>query len=246
MKYLDGKFHSRKQIGAYLNSQKFNGVYFEPFCGGLWITEQVKADVKIISDANKPLIIMYEAIQSGWEPPDIVTEEEYQIISEGRDLIDDPIIAFIGIACSFGGKWFGGYARGNLASGKRHNYAKESKTSLLKQFQSLKDVSFLFGDYMAVYENIRDTLEPGCLIYCDPPYVNTTQYGAIPRLDPHIFWNTMREWSIDHKVFISEYIAPPDFECVLEFPVRLSVRSKEGCAVRTEKLFRWKGQTCLY
>ena len=50
-------------------------------------------------------------------------------------------------------------------------------------------------------------------------------------------WQTVREWSEDNAVFVSEYAAPPDFVCVAE-------RAKPSCLAgghrqspRTERLF---------
>ena len=78
------------------------------------------------------------------------------------------------------------------------------------------------------------------LVYCDPPYQHpTTGYDAEP-FDHAAFWQTMREWSKDNAVFVSEYNAPPDFVCVAE-------RAKPSCLAgghkqspRTERLFHFR------
>ena len=71
---------------------------------------QEMSGVRCASDVNRPLITMYKALQDGWIPPSTVTEEMYAEYKGIQDA-EDPLTAFIGIGCSFSGKWFGGYAR---------------------------------------------------------------------------------------------------------------------------------------
>ena len=53
---------------------------------------------------------MWQGLQSGWTPPDVITKEEYKYIREHKD--ENPALTgFVGFGCSFGGKWFGGLAR---------------------------------------------------------------------------------------------------------------------------------------
>ena len=66
---------------------------------------------------------MLNAVKHGYDLPESVSEQEYKYIREHKD--DDPALAgFVGFGCSFGGKWFGGYARDNRTS---RNYASVSK-----------------------------------------------------------------------------------------------------------------------
>lgn len=74
------------------------------------------------------------------------------------------------------------------------------------------------------------------LIYCDPPYVDTTKYST-GKFNTNHFWETVREWSQNNIVFVSEYKAPDDFTAVWQKEIKLAVRSKDGCEPRTEKLF---------
>jgi DNA adenine methylase len=75
----------------------------------------------------------------------------------------------------------------------------------------------------------------GMCIYCDPPYKNTTNYGA--KFDSEKFWNVMRKWSEHNDVFVSEYEAPDDFECVFEIPKRVTM-SHDKNVVKFERLFK--------
>jgi DNA adenine methylase len=235
MRYLGGKSKIRKQIAAFLESlRKPNQVYFEPFVGGGWVLQEMSGD-RIASDGNKALIAMYQALQDGWVPPEFVSEEEYKQIKHTYDE-SSPMLAFCGFGCSFAGRWFGGYAR---APGKDY-FAATSKRSLLKQLPLIKDVEFVQGLY-------NEHSPEGMLIYCDPPYSNTTQYGAFSGFDHVAFWEKMREWSLNNTVVISEYVAPDDFVCVKEMTSQmgLSVGDKNNRPKRIEKLFMHKSQAGL-
>lgn len=75
---------------------------------------------------------------------------------------------------------------------------------------------------------------------CDPPYKGTTLYktGAF---DHDKFWQWCRDMSKKNKVFISEYNAPIDFECIWQGEVKTNFASKRGKATHkaVEKLFKF-------
>ncbi len=229
MQYFGGKAKIAKYIVPYLESvRKENQLYLEPFMGGCNIVSKM-AGKREAYDFNQYLVEMYKGVQSGYELPDVLNEERYKYIKENKDE-DKVLTGFVGFGCSFAGKWFGGYARNK----QNNNYCKASKNSLLRKMETMKDVKFGFADYK--------TLNPkGCLIYCDPPYANTTKYTGVPSFDSGEFWNMMRKWSRDNDVFISEYEAPEDFVSVLDIPTKTSIRDKD-CNVcsRVEKLFTYK------
>jgi len=228
MQYLGGKSRTRNQIAAYLNRiRKPNQPYWEPFTGAGWVLEKVKGGPVYASDANPYLVKLWRAVQSGWTPPDVVTEADYQRAKAGEMTI--PETAFIGFGCSFGGKWFDGYARGCLP-----NYAKTAVNSLLSKANRLDNVHFFCADFLECYVPAY-----GCLIYCDPPYENTTAYGAVPPFDSAKFWQRVR-WleGHGHTVIVSEYQAPTDFACVLEIPTKTDLHTTNGKGRRVERLFR--------
>lgn len=232
MQYLGGKSRTYKQICAFLESiRKPNQPFVEPFCGACWVTQGMSG-ARYAADANKALITMWKSLQKGWEPPEFVSEEEYTNCKQTQDL-DNPITCFIGIGCSFSGKWFGGYAR----SGER-NYAGNARNSLIKKQKLLSTVRFSHKSYQDV--NVK-----GCLIYCDPPYVGTTTYNGTDSFDSDDFWQTMRKWSKDNTVVISEYSAPTEFVCVLEIATKTDMHTKSGKESRTEKLFMHESQAHL-
>ena len=227
MQYLGGKSKIRKQVATFLEAMRQpKQEYLEPFVGGGWVLQEMTG-VRYASDGNIALIAMYKALQLGWEPPVFVSEEDYNNIKMIND-VENPMTAFCGVGCSFGGKWFGGYARY-----KTRNYAAESRRNILKQLPLIKDVIFSSCDY-------RQHSPENMLVYCDPPYESTTSYGAFDGFDHSAFWETMRQWSENNTVVISEYSAPDDFICMAEFSSRMGLTTNKKRPVRQEKLFMRK------
>ncbi len=172
------------------------------------------------------MIELLNGVKNGYNLPEQISEEEYKYIREHKD--EDKVLSgFVGFGCSFGGKWFGGYARNKTGT----NYALQSKKSLLKDMNSLMDADFICKDYRDV------ELPRGCVVYADPPYDNTTGYGK-EKFNSGKFWEYMRKISKEHIVFISEQTAPDDFVSIWEKPFTrtLDVNKNNQFKV-TEKLF---------
>jgi DNA adenine methylase len=227
MKFLGGKSRIGYSIANYINllHQERGQEVLEPFCGGLNVTRHIKGP-RIASDVHITLILLYQAMQQGWEPPDTVSEGQYAYYKDFGNP-SDPMTAFIGYGCSFSGKWFGGYARGD-----GRNFADEARRSLLSKMTTCKDATFEFNNYKYLTPKNK-------LIYCDPPYADTTEYQQ--PFNNEEFWEIMRVWSRDNTVLISEYKAPEDFVCIMDFPTYQSVSKEKERPLVTEKLFVMKG-----
>ena len=160
----------------------------------------------------------------------ICEREFYTEIRLNKNKFSKELVCFVGFLCSFGGKWFGGYA----SNSKNDNYAERGAKSLLKQVQNLKEVEFTDANY-------QDFIIPSnSIIYCDPPYANTTQYKD--KFDSVKFWEWCRnKYKEGHEIFISEYSAPDDFECLIQIPISTKL-NKNKDQPRIEKLFQPKGQ----
>lgn len=198
MQYLGGKSRVCKALAAVVNTARGPREFWDPFCGGLSMSVALGGR-GLISDANVALVSLYQAIATGWDPPEHVTEAEYQA---ARVLPDtDPRKAFCGFGCSFGGKWFAGYAR----QAKGYNYAKGARTALLKQIPALlaRGCRFLCVDFLDV-----EPRPTSSVLYLDPPYLGTTGYGAIGRFDHERFCSRVAGWSRFTDVFVSEYHLP--------------------------------------
>lgn len=230
MQYFGGKQRIAADLAAFIQPHVDQAsAYYEPFVGGASVCARICHPQRIASDANKALIEMWLALQRGWLPPSMISEEDYHRIKDTDDP-DDPLTAFAGFGCSFAGKWFGGYAR----SGNR-NYALNAANSIKVKLSGLVGVEFRAAEFQFLRP------EPGSVVYCDPPYQGTTGYGAVGDFDWEAFWQWSRSLS-SHGVtiLISEYIAPPGFAVVWEAETKTDIRDRHGLRLpRTERLFRW-------
>ena len=197
--------------------------WVEPFVGGANMIDKVEGK-RIGADLNEYLIKALRLIRD--EPtaiPDLITEDDYQKAKDEMKL--DGLTGFIGFAMSFGGKWFGGYRR-DVAGTKgcienMKTQTRRSKQNAIEQSKKLKGVGFVNSDYRSL------DLPPNSLIYCDPPYEGTTKYkDGFNHAD---FWQWCRDKASEgHTVFVSEYNAPEDFECIWEMEVNTTISKQQG------------------
>lgn len=213
MKYMGGKNKISKYIAEFIknlvNKDMVDG-YLEPFCGSLAITVHMTDYKKVIASDNHPdLIKLWKSVQQNkFRPPKTLTEDKWNKIKNYKS--PSALKAFVGFGCSFGGKFFGGYAQ-KYTNGKKEDFLKAATNSINKIKLKITDVKFYKKDYKKW--NPRNML-----IYCDPPYmkinfpvnyrITTKKYTEF---DNKEFWNVMRKWSKTNLVFISEQHAPADF-----------------------------------
>lgn len=229
MKYVGSKRRLAKHILTHFERIRKQHVwYVEPFVGGGNIIDKVSGK-RIGCDLDPYVVCLLEAVSQGWEPPENVSEDTYYAAKSSLEIT--PFIAFVGYCCSFGGKWFGGYARGNKSTGEPRNYAAEAKRNLEKQAVNLVGVKFECNDYRNL------SIPEKSLIYCDPPYKGTTGYSC-GVFDSESFWDWCRvKYSEGHSVLVSEYTAPEDFCNIMEVPIHSSLTKNTGSKQGVEKLF---------
>ena len=225
MRYVGGKYRFSKIICEYL--LPYVGlVYIEPFVGSGAVLVNVPNIKRIANDSHPYLISLLTAVSYGWLPPIVVSESLYKSCRDNPEQHAPELVGFVGFACSFAAKWFGGFARGGT-----RNYALEGYKNLAAQAPLLKGVSFFCGSYLEL-----DIPESPSLIYCDPPYRNTQGYGE--PFDSDVFWEWCRVLSTNgHILFISEYSAPSDIPCIWEKTRAASLDRNTGGKISTEKLF---------
>lgn len=246
MKYMGSKSRIAKYIVPII--QKYiddNNVekYIEPFVGGANVIDKIKCKEKYGSDKNKYLIALLKRVQNNGSLYDEVPKPLYDKAREcfnhgDTSDFEDWEIGNIGFIASFNGRWFdGGYAKTGYEktkSGLRlRNYYHEAKNNILAQAPNLKNIKFSVQDYKKAIDLSSDF---GFVIYCDPPYKDTKQYKNATKFDYEDFWQTMREWSKNNIVIISEQTAPDDFICIWEQEVNRSIKAKDK-RTATEKLF---------
>jgi DNA adenine methylase len=203
MRYVGSKNRLAKDLLKFIQPE-IKEVYIEAFVGGANLIDKIKAPIKIGIDNNKYLIAMWQALQQGWLPPLEISESEYYSVRDNFNLYPDYYIGLVGFCATFGSKWFGGYGRG-FKNDKitPRNDSNEAIRNILKQVPNILDIEFICCDY-AEYNYPENAV-----IYCDPPYSNTTKFKA--PFDSNKFWDWCRSIKNTSTLFISEYWAPDDF-----------------------------------
>ena len=218
-------------INQYITDNNIT-TYVEPFVGGANMIEHVKCENKYGLDSNKYLISFLKAIQSGWNPLKEITmtKDFYNEVKNNQDKYAPHIVALVGLCATYNAKWFGGYAGiVHTKIGTERNYYNEAVRNALSQKESIVDVKFACGDYSTIGDKLSNAL-----LYCDPPYADTTKYKD--DFDHDIFWNWIRDRARNNIVLVSEYSAPEDIKCIWskELTTTLDKNSRQHAV---EKLF---------
>ena len=172
MRYMGSKNRLSKELVPIINSYITTGTkgYIEPFVGGANIIDKINCDNKFGFDIHKELIALLNYIKHNPEKiPDVIYEDEYKNVKTNKEKYEDWYVGLVGFCASFGAKYFGGYARDSKddTTGK---WSRDAIKNLLKQQPNLKDITFECKDFRDI-SGIN-----GYVIYCDPPYRNTTKY----------------------------------------------------------------------
>ena len=238
MKYMGSKNRIAKHIlPIILKDRKENQYYVEPFVGGANMIDKVDRN-RIGADSNEYLIAMWQGLQENKSRPYLIEKELY---NKARDFFnkseystfDKFMIGWIGWMGSYNGRFFDGGYSGHLV-GKR-DYITEQIRNTEAQISKIKEVHFVYSSY--------DKLEipNNSIIYCDIPYKDTKQYASSKNFNYDNFWNWCRDMGKKgHQVFVSEYIAPDDFECIWEMEVTNSMNTTKTYKP-VEKLFKYRG-----
>jgi DNA adenine methylase len=229
MKYMGSKNRIARHILPIILKDRREGQwYVEPFVGGANMIDKVAGN-RLGSDTDMYLIRAIESIRdSVHELPKDNGEFTEDMYSDLRKSDNYKHKGYAGFALSYSGKWLGGWCRDG--AGKR-DYVKESYRNAVNQSPNLQGLFLMTADYRTI------DIPENCIIYCDPPYANTTSYKG-GDFDHDIFWQWCREKAKEgHTIFVSEYNAPDDFTCVWEKEVNSSLTKNTGAKKATEKLF---------
>jgi DNA adenine methylase len=206
--------------------------YLEPFCGALGVfrhMSQYGYRKCIGSDLQPDIIRLWKAVKTGTlRLPGSVSKDQYK----ARCLSKRPsaLRAALGFGLGYRGVFCSGFDNGSSTFAALTNSFESTGTYI----KSNPRVSFVHKDY-------RGWRPRGVLIYCDPPYKasskRSTFRGVAPCFDHQEFWDTMRRWSQNNYVFVSELQAPKDFKCIWSKKVPVSIEVKNRKNYRQERLF---------
>jgi DNA adenine methylase len=235
MRYLGGKSRIARKLAARIREIVPDAeVYWDPFCGGLSMSVALSEYAPVLaSDACAPLIALYRAVRGGWVPPSDVSEDEWRSAKALPDT--DPFKAFAGFGCSFGGRWFEGYARAkqDTRPGRTADpsLARMSSQGLRRDVHRVADLECV--DWLA-----WPPCDFGGVLYLDPPYAGTKPFSGMPAFDADAFRSRVRSWSEHVPVFVSEYAFSLG-ECVWEKPLAKKVAggADGGGRVGVERLY---------
>lgn len=230
MQYMGSKTkHAKYLLPFVLKEHKPEMWYVEPFVGGANMIDKVSDEIapkKIGFDFNEYLPALWNAAAGGWMPPKSLSEDEYKHIKNNKECYPKELVAWVGFAVSFGGKWFGGYSKNS----KGDDYVARAYRSAEKQFPMLKNVKF-------VHKSVFDIILPSkSTIYCDPPYKGTTKYRDDFDHEKFYDWCRLKKTE-GHNIFVSEYDMPEDFNCLWKMEVKMKLSKDSNSSVRVEKLF---------
>lgn len=243
MQYMGSKNRYAKYIvpiiQSYIDENNITK-YLEPFVGGANIIDKVRCDKKIGCDSNEYLIALLKHIQDDISDiPDFIYKEDYEEVKNNQNNYPIWYQGLIGF-CSFGNKMWGGYAR-NSSQDTTGERTKSYFKGIKSQAPKLKNVIFTNKDFQSIPTEKLNKY----VIYCDPPYRNTTTYKTRP-FPYEEYYDWVRELSKNNIVLCSEYWMPEDFECIWEKETTAQIDSNREAGdsknIRIEKLFKWKGK----
>jgi DNA adenine methylase len=251
MKYMGSKARFSKEIlPIILKDRIADQWYVEPFAGGMNAICEVDGN-RLANDKNLHLIAMWIGLLENRERPNDIPKDLYDRArmeyNNGTNIeFDDFMIGWIGWMGSANGRFFdGGYSgKSNTKIGTVRDYIKEAINNIEKQITKMEGVIFRNDDFLEL------DIPPKSIVYCDIPYFGTKQYATSKGFDYEDFWT----WAISiskqgHTVFVSEYNAPADFECVWQKDAKSSLSANGvigGNKVSVEKLFKFSptNSTC--
>lgn len=212
--------------------------YIECFCGGCNIIDKIKCANRYAYDRSDTLIALLDLASKDWDR--VLKAGSRELWDKGKEYVKNGImpenmsLADIGAIEFFASFCNGGFSRGYAKNTATRDYFAEAYRNMEKQAPALSGIHFKCQNYWE--------LNPvkNAVIYLDPPYANTKPYGYAnqPKMDYAYFWSWVRELSKDNCVFVSEQIAPDDFDVLWEKSVTRTT-NKENNFKATEKLFKW-------
>ena len=243
MQYVGSKNRLSKELAPIIQSYitKDTKGYLEPFVGGANMIDKIQCNNKIGYDIHEELIELLKYAQKfSMLLPETVSENIYKDVKNNKDKYEKWYVGLVGFCGSFGAKYFGGFARRYNKDRTLFDVPRQAINSLRKQSKSnnFKNIKFVHSNFLDInINNLKDYV-----IYCDPPYRDTTKYNT-ETFPYEKFYEWLKKLSIHNTVLISEYSMPDEFECIWQKELKTSLGSginKNSNKTRIEKLFTYK------
>lgn len=240
MKYIGSKNKLSKQLAPIIQSyiNKNTKGYLEPFVGGANMIDKIQCNKRIGCDIHKQLIALlnYSKDYNNLFPTTI-SEDTYSKVKSNKEKYEDWYVGLVGFCATFSAKYFGGYARSFKSDGiTPRDMSNECIRNLKKQAPNLKGIEFINCSFLDLP---KDKIN-GYVIYCDPPYRDTTKYKT-EKFPYEEFYQWCRDMSRNNMVLISEYDMPNDFKCIWKKETKVNFdsnrQSNDDKNKRIEKLF---------
>ena len=214
--------------------------YIECFVGGANIIDKIQCLNRYGYDRSDTLIALLDLASKDFNK--VLKDGNRELWDKGKAYVkdgkmpDDMSLADIGAMEFFASFSNGGFPRGYAKNTETRNYFNEAYRNMQSQAPRLKNIIFKSQNYWELDKDIKNAV-----IYLDPPYKDTKQYGYAneEKIDYDKFGNWVRELSKNNFVFISEQQAPDDFEIIWEQDVKRTA-GKDNNFKAVERLYRYK------
>jgi DNA adenine methylase len=237
MRYVGGKTKISKWVAE--NVVPIIGdrsIYLEPFVGsgGVFVKLAPHFQTIVAADIHPDLILMWQALVAGWDPPVHVTKEEYLALKAAAP---SALRGLVGFGASFGGKWFGGY----VDTAYDAHWDRRTKPFLAAARESVLKALPVFKRALIQMKDYHDhRVTAGTVIYCVHPYKDTLGYGDTGKFNTEDFWRTAKQWAeIGALVVVSEAQAPSGWRVLAQRERKTTLHGGVGSAntTRNEALY---------
>lgn len=235
MRYIGGKHRQGKIIAEVLRPHVADAIYVEPFCGALGTARHMAGNATnmILSDVSAPVVALWQGLSQYTEEelqhllPDTISEETYAAVRACPTDFPDWMEAYVAVGMSFGGKWWGGYARDPRTN--VNPFAARLKKAVIAKcvdIQRCESITWDSGSYSGLFIPDR------AVIYCDPPYADKTVGYESKNFNHLLFWAWCR-YQVENgaMVLATEFNAPRDFVVLHSFG-DTTVRHHHACTPR--------------
>jgi len=231
---MGSKNRIAKEILPIMLKERGGRTWVEPFVGGANMIDKVQGK-RIGADINPylidALVTIRDCVADLPKNNNQFTEDDYKALRKNDDY---KYKGYAGFAFSYSGKWLGGWCRDGL---NKRDYVNESYKNAINQSPLLQGVKLVKESYLDLQ------IPDNSLIYCDPPYQTEATKGKYKDDFNHErFWQWCRDMATKgHIVYVSEYNAPADFECVWQKEINQRMNNNVETSKAVEKLFKYIG-----